>query len=64
MDLFFNSDMVDRLLKTNVGRDRKLSFVGRQLFCDLVRYHFDLFDFGGGICRGGSGVGGAGTSCC
>ena len=56
--------MVDRLLKTNVGRDRKLSFVGRQLFCDLVRYHFDLFDFGGGICRGGSGVGGTGTSCC
>ena len=38
MDLLFDSDMVNPLLKPN-GEDKRLSFVGMQLFCDLVRYH-------------------------
>ena len=39
MNLFFDSDMVNPLLKTNMGRDRRLNFVRRQLFCHLVRCH-------------------------
>ena len=38
-DLFLDSDMVNLLLKTNGGRDRRSNFVGRQLFSDLVRCH-------------------------
>ena len=36
MNMFFNSDTVNLLLKPN-GADRRLNFAERQLFCDLVR---------------------------
>ena len=45
MDLFFDSYMLNPLLKPSGGGggggggDRRLNFVGRQLFSDLVRYH-------------------------
>ena len=38
MDLFFDFDPVNPLLKPSVG-DRRLNFVGRQLLRDLVRRH-------------------------
>ena len=38
MDLLFDSDTVNLLLKRNGGR-QKDQFFGRHLFCDLARCH-------------------------